>query len=127
MDGLIKRRRVEGGSVDWLYALIILIFLIFNAFTLTSCFLVIQLPVEALSNHVFEAPGLLEWFEGATEVGNPDALLLALKMREKAGVDDKTFGKLLPSPYSLSSLFSADHLSSVATCLKVIFFKKLLS
>nr|GLL45519.1 myb-binding protein 1A-like protein [Ipomoea trifida] len=79
--------------------------------------LVEKLPVEALSNHVFEAPGLLEWFECATEVGNPDALLLALKMQEKAGVD-KTFGKLLPSPYSLSSLFSADYLSSIATCLK---------
>ncbi|KAK6156746.1 hypothetical protein DH2020_010994 [Rehmannia glutinosa] len=76
-----------------------------------------KLPVEALLNHVLEAPGLQQWFEGATEVGNPDALLLALKLQEKVGVDYKC-GKLLPSPYSKSALFAADHLSTIASCLK---------
>ncbi|KAL3814359.1 hypothetical protein ACJIZ3_015627 [Penstemon smallii] len=76
-----------------------------------------KLPVEALLNHVLEAPGLQEWFEGATEVGNPDALHLALKMQEKVSVENK-FGKLLPFPYSKSTLFASDHLSYIASCLK---------
>ncbi|KAL6545842.1 hypothetical protein OROGR_009716 [Orobanche gracilis] len=76
-----------------------------------------QLPVEAVLHHVLEAPGLQEWFEGATAVGNPDALLLALRVQEKIGVDFKC-GKLLPSPYSKSSLFTAKHLSVIGNCLK---------
>ncbi|KAL0365238.1 UNVERIFIED_CONTAM: Myb-binding protein 1A-like protein [Sesamum angustifolium] len=76
-----------------------------------------KLPVEALSNHVLEAPGLQEWYEGAIEAGNPDALLLALKIQEKVSYDYKC-GKLLPSPYSKSALFNADHLSNIAGCLK---------
>ncbi|KAL8060842.1 hypothetical protein ABFX02_02G051300 [Erythranthe guttata] len=76
-----------------------------------------KLPIEAVSNHVLEAPGFKEWFEGATEIGNPDALLLALKMQEKFNLDYK-FGKLLPSPYSKNAFFSADHLSQIASCLK---------
>ncbi|KAG8368547.1 hypothetical protein BUALT_Bualt15G0056900 [Buddleja alternifolia] len=76
-----------------------------------------KLPIEALVDHVLEAPGLKEWFEGATEVGNPDALLLALKMQEKIRVEDKC-GKLLPSHYSKSALFAADHLSNISSCLK---------
>ncbi|KAL2579326.1 hypothetical protein AAZV13_15G056800 [Glycine max] len=77
-----------------------------------------ELPVEALVNHVLEAPGLQEWFEAAIEVGNPDALLLALKVREKISIDSSVFGKLLPNPFSSSQLFSADHLSSLSNCLK---------
>lgn len=42
-----------------------------------------KLPVEASLKHILEAPGLKEWFEGATEVGNPDVLLLALTIHEK--------------------------------------------
>lgn len=80
--------------------------------------LVEKLPVKALLDQVLEAPGLQEWFEGATESGNPDALLLALKFREKVGFDHGVFVKLLPSEYSTSKLFSADYLSSVANCLK---------
>ncbi|KAG4948332.1 hypothetical protein JHK86_041571 [Glycine max] len=80
--------------------------------------LVEKLPVEALVNHVLEAPGLQEWFEAAIEVGNPDALLLALKVREKISIDSSVFGKLLPNPFSSSQLFSADHLSSLSNCLK---------
>ncbi|KAI3755493.1 hypothetical protein L1987_55294 [Smallanthus sonchifolius] len=77
-----------------------------------------KLPVEVVLKQVLEAPGLLEWFEGAIEAGNPDALLLALKLREKVAADNKLFGKLLPESYSSSTLFSADHLSSLANCFK---------
>ncbi|GJX48621.1 Myb-binding protein 1A-like protein [Tanacetum coccineum] len=77
-----------------------------------------KLPVEIVLTQVLEAPGLLEWFEGAIEAGNPDALLLALKLREKISADNKVFGKLLPDPYSSNTMFSADHLSSLANCLK---------
>ncbi|GFY89461.1 DNA polymerase V family [Actinidia rufa] len=80
--------------------------------------LIEKLPVEILLNHVLETPGLQEWFKGANEIGNVDALHLALKMREKISVNSKVFGKLLPDPYSPSGLFSADHLSSLANCLK---------
>lgn len=80
--------------------------------------LVDKLPVEVSLNHILEAPGLKEWFESATEVGNPDALLLALTIREKTGVDNKDFGKLLPSPYSPGRLFSVEHLSLLSNCLK---------
>lgn len=80
--------------------------------------LVEKLPVEVALKQVLEAPGLQEWFEGATEAGNPDALLLALKLREKISADNQIFGKLLPHPYSSSLMFSADHLSSLANCFK---------
>ncbi|XP_057977896.1 rDNA transcriptional regulator pol5 [Malania oleifera] len=79
--------------------------------------LVEQLPMEALLNHVLEASDLKEWFEGATEAGNPDALLLALKLREKISIDVK-FGKLLPCPFSPTKFFAPDHLSSLVNCLK---------
>lgn len=80
-----------------------------------------QLPFEALLNHVIKAPGLSEWFEAAAEVGNPDALLLALKVQEKISIDGSMSGKLLPIPFSSSQLFCADHLSSLSNCLKVAF------
>ncbi|KAL8554862.1 hypothetical protein ACS0TY_002875 [Phlomoides rotata] len=75
-----------------------------------------KLSAEAVLNHVLEAPGIQEWFDGATEVGNPDALFLALRMQEK--VVDFKYGKLLPVPYNKSAFFAADHLSNVASCLK---------
>lgn len=80
--------------------------------------LVEKLPEEALLEQVLEAPGLQKWFEGATEVGNPDALLLALKLQEKVSANKYYFGKLLPTPYSPAGFFSALHLSSIANCLK---------
>ncbi|GER55585.1 DNA polymerase V family [Striga asiatica] len=76
-----------------------------------------KLPIEAILSHVLEVPGIQQWFEGATEPGNPDALLLALKLQEKIGADYNC-GKLLPSPYSKSAFFSADHLTIIANCLK---------
>ncbi|CAA0807383.1 DNA polymerase V family [Striga hermonthica] len=76
-----------------------------------------KLPIEAIFSHVLEVPGIQQWFEGATEPGNPDALLLALKLQEKIGADYNC-GKLLPSPYSKSAFFSADHLTIIANCLK---------
>lgn len=79
------------------------------------------MPTDAVVSHVLEAPGLHEWFEGANEVGNPDALLLSLRIREKISDDSKKFGKLLPTPFSPRKLFAADHLSSLVNCLKVVF------
>ncbi|KAL2342030.1 hypothetical protein Fmac_009970 [Flemingia macrophylla] len=71
-----------------------------------------------LVDHVLEAPGLAQWFEAAIEVGNPDSLLLALKVRDKISIDSAVFGKLLPNPFGASQLFCADHLSSLSNCLK---------
>lgn len=80
--------------------------------------LVEKLPTETLTNHVLEAPELHEWFKGATEIGNPDALLLALKLREKVFVDSSVFSKILPHPFSPDKLFAANHVSSLVNCLK---------
>ncbi|XP_010461774.1 PREDICTED: myb-binding protein 1A-like isoform X2 [Camelina sativa] len=80
--------------------------------------LVDKLPIEPVVTHVMEAPELHKWFEQATEVGNPDALLLALKLREKISVDHPIFSKLLPVPFSSAKFFSADHLSAIGNCLK---------
>ncbi|KAM7474805.1 hypothetical protein LguiB_022048 [Lonicera macranthoides] len=80
--------------------------------------LVEKLPIDTVLDQVLEAPGLQEWFDGAIEGGNPDSLLLALKIREKISVDHKVFGKILPNPYSSSKLFAVDYLTSLANCLK---------
>ncbi|XP_022763604.1 uncharacterized protein LOC111309052 isoform X2 [Durio zibethinus] len=77
-----------------------------------------ELPAEALSDHILEAPGSPQWFQEAIDVGNPDALLLALKICEKTSINSKPFSKLLPNPFSPSKLFSADYLSSIDNCLK---------
>ncbi|MCL7038169.1 hypothetical protein MKW94_015597 [Papaver nudicaule] len=80
--------------------------------------LVEKLPVEALSSHVVEAPGMIEWFKDAKEVGNPEALLLALKMREKISSDRDIFGGLLPYPFGPNKMFTSDHLNSLVSCFK---------
>ncbi|KAL9689369.1 hypothetical protein QQ045_009754 [Rhodiola kirilowii] len=80
--------------------------------------LVEKLPVQTVIDHVIEAEGLREWFDKAPEAGNPDALLLALKLRERISVDSEAFGKLLPYPFSSGALFSHSHLSTLVDCLK---------
>ncbi|KAI3931159.1 hypothetical protein MKX01_029349 [Papaver californicum] len=77
-----------------------------------------KLPVVALSSHVVEAPGMMEWFKDALEVGNPEALLLALKLQEKISSDSDTFGGLLPQPFSPNKMFTTDHLNSLVSCFK---------
>ncbi|KAF5206015.1 Dna polymerase v family [Thalictrum thalictroides] len=80
--------------------------------------LIEKLPVEALLSQVLEAPGMHDWFQKATDVGNPDALLLALKMREKISGDTEIFRKLLPYPFSPNKMFASDHLSKLIPCFK---------
>uniref|UniRef100_A0A7N0TMV7 DNA polymerase V n=1 Tax=Kalanchoe fedtschenkoi TaxID=63787 RepID=A0A7N0TMV7_KALFE len=77
-----------------------------------------KLPVQAVVDHVVEAERLREWFDGAPEAGNPDALLLALKLRERIDVDSQAFGRLLPHPFSSAALFSGSHLPALVHCLK---------
>lgn len=80
--------------------------------------LIEKLPIEALLHHVLEAPGMHEWFQKATDVGNPDALLLSLKLREKIPGDAEVFQNLLPYPFSTNKMFSFGHLSSLIPCFK---------
>lgn len=80
----------------------------------------LQFPAEAVLKHILEAPRLREWFEGGADSGNPDALLLALRIRDKIAVDSEMFGMILPYPFSPSKLFTSDHLSSIINRLKVI-------
>ncbi|KAL2936701.1 rDNA transcriptional regulator pol5 [Bienertia sinuspersici] len=75
-------------------------------------------PKEAVMNHILDAPGLREWFERATGVGNPDALLLAIKLQQKIATSSTVFFNLLPNPFSPSRFFTVNHLNSVANCLK---------
>ncbi|KAF3779787.1 DNA polymerase V [Nymphaea thermarum] len=76
------------------------------------------LPVDAVAAHILEAPALADWFDKAISNENPDALYLALKLREKASADNKIFCKLLPWPFTPSNLFTPDCLSSLVPCLK---------
>ncbi|KAK8626982.1 hypothetical protein V6N13_134611 [Hibiscus sabdariffa] len=88
---------------------------------LSRCFntsYMLQLPSEALLDHILEAPGITQWFQEAVDVGSPDALLLALKIHEKLPIDSTSFGNLLPNPFNSSKLFSADYLSSIDNCVK---------
>ncbi|KAJ8768977.1 hypothetical protein K2173_023972 [Erythroxylum novogranatense] len=82
------------------------------------------LPSKAVVSHVLEAPQPREWIEGATAVGNPDTLLLALKVREKVSVDSVMFGNILPYPFSPSKFFSPDHLFSLANLLQGMFLRR---
>ena len=82
--------------------------------------------MEQILNHVVEAPGLSEWFHDAVDAGNPDALLLALKLREKVSVDSLKFGTVLPYPFSPGSFFSSEHLNLLKNCWKVVLRKLLL-
>lgn len=92
-----------------------------RCFSLYLTLYMLQLPAEALVDHILEAPGILQWFQEAIDVGNPDALLLALKIREKTSIDSTSLSKLLPNPFSPTKLFSAEYLSSIDNCLKVNF------
>ncbi|KAF9609665.1 hypothetical protein IFM89_017844 [Coptis chinensis] len=107
----LKKRYLQEPAVSVILSLI-------EKLELTLCLLALQLPIEALLSQVLEAPGMHEWFEKAIDVGNPDALLLALKVREKIAGDTKLFNKLLPNPYSPNKMFSADHLTSLIPCFK---------
>ncbi|XP_030515582.1 myb-binding protein 1A-like protein [Rhodamnia argentea] len=80
--------------------------------------LVEKLPSEAVIGHVVGAPGIHEWFAGAAESGNPDALLLALKIRERISGNNAVYGKLLPNPFSASRFFTSEHLSHLSNCFK---------
>ncbi|XP_030459153.2 uncharacterized protein LOC115679650 [Syzygium oleosum] len=80
--------------------------------------LVEKLPSEAVISHVVRALGIQEWFAGAAESGNPDALLLALKIRDRISGDNPVYGKLLPNPFSASKFFTSEHLSYLSNCFK---------
>ncbi|CAI0425340.1 unnamed protein product [Linum tenue] len=77
-----------------------------------------KMQVDHLLNHILEAPGLSDWFNDAVDAGNPDALLLALRVREKVSVDSLKFGKILPHPFSPARFFSSDHLTLLTQCWK---------
>ena len=81
----------------------------------------LQLPDEAILSEVLEAPGVQDWFNKAADVGDPDALFLALKLQERTIVQKEIFGKLLPHPFSSDNFFAEQHLKSIAACFKVLF------
>ncbi|XP_050209796.1 uncharacterized protein LOC126660371 [Mercurialis annua] len=81
-------------------------------------YLVEKLPTEAVKEHILQNSTLSKWFEEAMNIGNPDALLLALKLQEKISDDSPMFGDLLPQPFSPSRFFASDNLASIAHCLK---------
>ena len=80
----------------------------------------LQLPDEAIFSEVLDTPCVQDWFNRAANVGDPDALFLALKFQERTNVLREIFGKLLPYPFSLDNFFTEEHLLSLAACFKVI-------
>ncbi|WVZ77983.1 hypothetical protein U9M48_025769 [Paspalum notatum var. saurae] len=77
-----------------------------------------KLPDEAILSEVLEAPGVQDWFNRAADVGDPDALFLALKLQERTSVQKEIFGKLLPYPFNSDNFFTEHHLKSIAACFK---------
>ncbi|OEL18924.1 hypothetical protein BAE44_0020058 [Dichanthelium oligosanthes] len=80
--------------------------------------LVRKLPDEAILSEVLEAPGVQDLFNRAADIGDPDALFLALKLQERTSVQKEIFGKLLPYPFSPDNFFAEHHLKSIAACFK---------
>lgn len=76
--------------------------------------------MEVLLDQVIESDGIREWFEKAPEVGDPDALFLALRLQEKVSSKGSVFGMLLPYPFSANAFFSREHLSLLLPCFKVL-------
>lgn len=89
--------------------------------TFAEFFYVLHLLDEAILSEVIEAPGVQDWFNRAADVGDPDALFLALKLQERTNVQKEIFGKLLPYPFSPVNFFAEGHLLSIAACFKVFF------
>lgn len=81
----------------------------------------LQLPKEAVLTEVVKAPGLNDWFERAAKVGDPDALLLALKLQERVNAENDVFGNLIPCPFNADTFFTRDHLLFLSPCFKVRF------
>lgn len=77
-----------------------------------------KLPDEAILSEVLESPVVQDWFNRAANVGDPDALFLALKLQERTNVQREIFGKLLPYPFSPGNFFTGEHLLSIAACFK---------
>ncbi|KAJ6819866.1 DNA polymerase V-like isoform X1 [Iris pallida] len=77
-----------------------------------------KLPLEALPNQVLEALGKHDWFQKASNNGDPDLLFLALKLQERVSIGSEFCGKLLPYPFSSDNLFARDHLLYLAPCFK---------
>ncbi|XP_062218145.1 uncharacterized protein LOC133918324 [Phragmites australis] len=80
--------------------------------------LVRKLPDEAIISEVLKAPGVQDWFNGAADVGDPDALFLALKLQERTNVQKEIFGRLLPYPFGPDNFLAKEHLQSIAACFK---------
>jgi DNA polymerase phi len=80
---------------------------------------ILQLPEDAVLTEVLEAPGLKDWFERAAQVGDPDALHLALKLQERINTENDVFRNLLPCPFSADKFFTRDHLLFLSPCFKV--------
>jgi DNA polymerase phi len=81
--------------------------------------LLLQLPEEAVLTEVLEAPGMKDWFEKAAQVGDPDALYLALKLQERLNTENDVFRNLLPCPFSADKFFARNHLLYLSPCFKV--------
>jgi DNA polymerase phi len=66
-----------------------------------------------------------DWFTGTAAAGDRDALFLALKLQERTKIQNEIFGNLLPYPFSPDTLFTKEHLQSIAACFKVFLLEGL--
>uniref|UniRef100_A0A0D6QZH6 DNA polymerase V n=1 Tax=Araucaria cunninghamii TaxID=56994 RepID=A0A0D6QZH6_ARACU len=80
--------------------------------------LINRVPRSVLLTNILEAPLLKDWLQKDPGNGNPDALLLALKLYDKLPSEMRNLCKILPPVNSLGDLFTTDHMLLLVSSLK---------
>eukprot|EP01018_Ginkgo_biloba_P010689 Gb_31883 [translate_table: standard] len=80
--------------------------------------LVDRVPTTMLLTGILEAPLLKDWLRKDPDSGNPDSLLLALKLHDKLPLELGNMCKFLPQSCSLNDLFTPEHMLFLVPCLK---------
>ncbi|GLJ31396.1 hypothetical protein SUGI_0629950 [Cryptomeria japonica] len=80
--------------------------------------LVDRVPRKVLLTRILKASLLKEWLQKDPVTGNPDALLLALKLFDKLPLEMRNLCKMIPHVCSLSDLFTPDNMLLLVPSLK---------
>lgn len=77
-----------------------------------------KVHINVLSTGILEAPLLKDWLKKVPESGNPDALLLALKLHDKLPLEMRNLCKMLSHACNPSDLFTPEHMLLLVPALK---------
>lgn len=77
-----------------------------------------KVHISVLLNSILEAPLLKDWLQKVPESGNPDALLLALKLHDKLPSEIRNLCKILSHVSNPSDLFTPEHMLRLVPALK---------